>query len=304
MNEPGRPGPIRPRWGRALALTLALALPLPGAAGQEAVEAPALRQRHAQLSQALQVNPYQRPLHIDSTQPGDRLRGEIHAVVAYPFAQVRDALSVPAHWCDILILPFNTKHCRVAGSAGSPQLLLRIGRKYDQPVEKAFKLAFAFRPQAASAAYFETRLEAQDGPVGTRDYRIVVAAVPLDDGRTFLRMDYAYGFGMAGRLAMRAYLATAGAQKVGFTTGRDASGRTVPTGGLRGVIERNAMRYYLAIDTYLGSLAVPPAQQADWRIDAWFDATEAYPRQLHEMDKATYVALKRGEIARLGQAIE
>ncbi len=320
LTAPAAPAPRRARGGRgtgwrgtwgafalSVALSLALAVSPPAAAGsapQDAADAQALRQRHAQLAEALRANAYQRPLHIDSTQSGDRLRGEIHAVVAHPFGQVRDALSVPAHWCDILILPFNTKHCRAAGSAGAPQLLLRIGRKYDQPPDKAFKLAFDFRAQAASAGYFETRLEAQDGPLGTRDYRIVVAAVPLEGGRTFLRMDYAYGFGMAGRLAMRAYLATAGANKVGFTTVRDASGREVPTGGLRGVVERNAMRYYLAIDTYLASQAVPPAQQADWRINAWFDATEPYPRQLHEMDKATYVALKRGEIARLGQAIE
>ena len=295
-----RPGvaPLALAWVLALLLQacLAQAQPLSGAE--------ALGARHAQLHDLLQSNPYQRPLHIESAQAGDRLRGEIHAVLEHPFGRVRDALSVPAHWCDILILPFNTKHCRAAGSADAPQLLLRVGRKSDQPADKAFRLAFAWRPQAAAATYFETRLEAGDGPLGTRDYRIVVAAIPLDGGRTFLRMDYTYGFGLAGRLAMRAYLATAGANKVGFTSARDASGRLVNTGGLRGVVERNAMRYYLAVDTYLGSLGVPPAQQADWRIDAWFDATERYPRQLHEMDKATYVALKRGEIARLGQAIE
>jgi len=283
------------RWG----WLVALALPAPAVTP----EADALLTRHAQLAQSLRANPYQRPLHIESAQSGDRLRGEIHAVLAHPFPQVRDALSVPSHWCDILILPFNTKHCRVAGSDSEPQLLVRIGRKYDQPVEKAFRLAFAFRPQAAAANYFETRLEADNGPVGTRDYRIVVAAVPLEGGHTFLRLDYTYGFGMAGRLAMKAYLATAGAGKVGFTSAPDGAGRPVPTGGMRGAIERNAMRYYLAIDTYLDSLSVPPAQQAGWRIAHWFEASERYPRQLHEMDKATYVALKEGEVAKLGTAV-
>ena len=49
------------------------------------------------------------------------------------------------------------------------------------------------------------------------DYRIDVEAVPLGAGRTFLHMRYAYGFGGVGRFAMQAYLATAGASKVGFT---------------------------------------------------------------------------------------
>ena len=42
-----------------------------------------------------------------------------------------------------------------------------------------------------------------------------------------------------------------------------------------------------------------PPQQAERRLDAWFDASERYARQLHEMDKATYVALKRQELDRM-----
>lgn len=286
-----------PWWPAGLAL--AMAMQAPGALAEGA----ALRERHAQLREALRDNPYQRPLHIESFQSGDRLRGEIHAILEYPFAQVREALAVPSNWCDILILPFNTKHCRVAGTPQSPQLQLRIGRKYDQPPEKAFQLDFAFRPRAATDDYFETLMEADHGPVGTRDYRIVVAAVPLPDGRTFLRLDYTYGFGMAGRLAMRTYLSTAGASKVGFSTTRDSSGREALIGGMRGAIERNAMRYYLAIDAYLASLAVRPAQQADFRINAWFEASERYPRQLHEMDKATYVGMKQREVGNLGSVV-
>jgi len=92
--------------------------------------------------------------------------------------------------------------------------------------------------------------------------------------------------------------------KRGFTTVRDAGGADW---GLKIAVDTGLIpgpRLFHPGRAYLASQAVPPAQQADWRINAWFDATEAYPRQLHEMDKATYVALKRGEIARLGQAIE
>src|SRR3546814_16967541 len=67
--------------------------------------------------------------------------------------------------------------------------------------------------------------------------------------------DLSYGYGVAGRMAMQAYLATAGSAKVGFTvTGKDGHGQPIHIGGMRGAIERNAMRYYLAIDTHpLGS---------------------------------------------------
>ena len=69
-------------------------------------------------------------------------------------------------------------------------------------------------------------------------------------------------------------------------------------GGVRGAVERTAMRYYLAIDAYLDSLAVPQGQQVDRRILTWFNATERYPRQLREMDRPTYVAMKRSEVER------
>jgi hypothetical protein len=55
------------------------------------------------------------------------------------------------------------------------------------------------------------------------------------------------------------------------------------------------MRYYLAIDTYLDTMDAPAAQRTDRRINEWFSATERYPRQLHEMDRGTYVSLKRQE---------
>jgi hypothetical protein len=56
------------------------------------------------------------------------------------------------------------------------------------------------------------------------------------------------------------------------------------------------MRYYLAIDAYLGSLSAPPQERVDRRFAAWFDATERYPRQLHEIEEAEYLAMKRKEI--------
>lgn len=279
-----------------MALSAAL-LGLP-AAGSLA-DAGELRARHAELREQLRQNQYQRPLHIESTEAEGLLKGDVHAVLDHPFATVSQRLKNPANWCDILILPFNTKYCHAANTANGPALQVRIGRKYDQPVEQAFRIDFAFRNVAASDGFFESRLAAPTGPVGTRDYRITVSAVPLEGGKTFMHLSYSYGYGTMGRMAMQAYLATAGADKVGFSmSGRDASGQPQYTGGMRGAVERNAMRYYLAIDSYLDSLAAPPQQQVEQRIQNWFTATERYPRQLREMDRSTYVTMKRQESER------
>jgi hypothetical protein len=126
-----------------------------------------------------------------------------------------------------------------------------------------------------------------------------VEAVPLPGGRTFMHLSYAYGYGTGSRIAMSAYLSTAGADKIGFTvTGRDANGQPQYIDGMRGAIERNAMRYYLAIDAYLDALDAPQDQQVEKRIQQWFTASERYPRQLREMDRATYVAMKKAEYER------
>jgi hypothetical protein len=270
-----------------------------------AADAGALRAKHTELRDELRNNNFQRALHIDSAEIGDALKGDVYAVLDHPFALVSKALKEPAGWCDVLLLPFNTKYCRPMNGSEGSMLHVRIGRKYNQPVEKAHRLDFTWQPVASTADYLETRLNAAHGPVGTRDYRIVMSAVPLDGGRTFMHLSYSYGFGVAGRLAMQAYLATAGASKIGFTvSGRDGSGRPIYIGGMRGAIERNAMRYYLAIDAHVASLRVPPEQQLDNRIEAWFAATERYARQLHEMDRATYVAMKRDEYERQQAAIQ
>ena len=145
---------------------------------------------------------------------------------------------------------------------------------------------------AAQAAAADT------GPFSTRDYRIQLQAIPLAGGsQTFLHLRYSYGIGIAARLAMQGYLATLGSGKVGFT--RAGSGYI---GGMRGAVERNTMRYYLAIDAYLASLAAPPAQQRAKRLDTWFDATEQYARQLHEVERADYLAMKQSEFRRMGAA--
>ena len=122
-------------------------------------------------------------------------------------------------------------------------------------------------------------------------------AVPLDGGKlTFLQLSYAYGFGSLGRMAMQAYLGTVGADKIGFTvTGRDGNGQPQFIGGVRGAVERNAMRYYLAIDAYLDSLSAPAPKQVEERIRRWFAATERFPQQLREMPFPTYATMKMVE---------
>jgi len=95
---------------------------------------------------------------------------------------------------------------------------------------------------------------------------------------------------------MQMYLATVGSDKVGFTvTGQSADGQPVLIKGVRAVVERNTMRYYLAIDSYLASSQQPTASRFEASLQSWFSAAENYPRQLHEVTQPAYLAMKRAE---------
>jgi hypothetical protein len=278
------------------ACLLAGPLSLPAQAG---APADALRERHAALAPQLARNPYGRPMHIESTQTSGDLKGEVYAVVDHPFATLDRELRSAAQWCEILILHLNVKHCRASGNAPNSMLAVSIGKKHDQALADAHRVNFEYQLASATPDYLKIMLDAKQGPLGTRDYRILVEAIPLDAGRSFVHMSYAYGYGLAARLAMQGYLGTIGSGKVGFSVVEQRpDGQPVYVDNVRGVVERNAMRYFLALDAYLASLSAPPAERQERRLRDWFAATERHARQLRELERDDYLAMKRKEIQR------
>jgi hypothetical protein len=138
--------------------------------------------------------------------------------------------------------------------------------------------------------------------LGTRDYLIEFEAVPLADGGTFMHLRYSLAMSLLARMAIKTYLATIGRGKVGFTVvGTVSNGSTGQApryiGGVRALVERNTMRYYLAMDSFLATLEETPATRLDQRLQHWFSAVEQYP-QLHELDRELYLAMKHDEYRR------
>lgn len=265
--------------------------------------AQALRDKYQSVAPQLADNPFHRPLVLESNETPDRLKSDIYSVLDYPFATVKGALNDPvqgaANWCDVLILHLNIKYCHASTSASGTVLAVNIGKKTEESLSSSYRVQFTWHQAVSSPDYFRVELSAATGPLSTKDYRIVLEAIPVGEDRTFIHLTYAYGYGTAGRLAMKAYLATIGSDKVGFSTTRDPStNETRYIGGVRGLVERNTMRYYLAIQAYLDALSSPPAARLDKRLAEWFDATEQYPRQLHEVSRADYMQMKHNEYQR------
>ena len=285
-------------WPRRCLVLLAVAAAALCAHAQDgpqpkpAAGAAELRASYQRLIRPLANNEFRRPLVLESSEGDGALAGDIHALMAYPFATVKAAFGSAANWCDVLILHVNTKYCRAEGAG----LAVQMGQKTPEPLDPDAQLGFTFRVPPVAADYFQVDLTAPRGPLATRNYRIRLEAISLPDNRTFMHLSYAYESGLAGRLAMAAYLATGGRRKVGFSSiGLTHEGRPIHVGGVLGLVERNTMRYYLALDAFLGALALPAGERFEKRIDSWFSASEMYALQLHDMDRTTYVEMKREE---------
>ena len=140
-------------WLKLITLLLPLVYyTLPARAANDAVN---LRDKGQSLAQQLNHNQFQREIYLDSTELEPTLKGEIFAVVDFPFATVNNALNDPvqgpANWCDILILHLNTKYCRASSSSKGDVLSVNIGKKVEQELVDAYRMQFAYRVAAVSA---------------------------------------------------------------------------------------------------------------------------------------------------------
>jgi len=85
-----------------------------------------------------------------------------------------------------------------------------------------------------------------------------------------------------------------GGSKVGFSvTGTDSNGNPVYVDGLRGLVERDVVCYYIAILAYLDTRKIPAEQRFEKRISQWYDLAGRFRKQLLEMEKEEYLTYKR-----------
>lgn len=284
-------------WGVGWAV-----LSLSGVAAPAQVSGPeALRQRIEALERRPVGKLADRALYLQTTDVGQRMTSDIHAVIDLPYGLLRKELSSVDRWCNVLILHLGVKYCRATGKDGDAALILGVGRKDDQPLEDLYWGRFAFKLRSSTDGFYQLTLQAPKGPMGTSDYRVVIEAAPAGERQTAFHFSYAYSYGLPVRWAVQAYLATLGRDKRGFTVvGQRADGSPELVRGVPGMLERNAMRYFLAIDAYLGAAEADggAAQRARKALEDHFDATERYARQLHEVDRAAYLATKVKEIRR------
>jgi hypothetical protein len=236
------------------------------------------------------------PLFLESSERNDTVQVDVYGIFDYPFSSVVKVLEVPSNWCAIVSLHPNVKACTYRELNDAWLLTFYIGRKFYQPPEDAHQVIYHYRNAERQRGYVDIILSADKGPFGTKDHSMLFEALPLDRGRTFVHVSYAYSGDVVLRLAEKGYFSTLGRGKVGFTvTGTDRNGNPVYIGGRRGAIERNAVRYYFAIESFMNALRYPDKKRFSMRISQWYDLTNRYRKQLFELDKKDYLTFKTRE---------
>jgi hypothetical protein len=275
------------RYSRVVVWCIALAwMADASAAGLDELQA-----HYRELTENVERNPFGMPLGVQSGEQGDNVSAEVYGVVDQPFAAVAELLGEPHHWCDFLLLSINVKSCAVG--PGAESLILYVGRKDFQTPAQAYEMRYAFHVSRA-AQHTEAFLDADGGPLGTKDNHIHLDALDVD-GRTLVHFTSAMRLGTVSRIAISTYLATLGRGKIGFSSAPDAAGKPVPIQGVQAMIERNVVRYFLALQVFLDTRALPDAERFEQQMQRWFDFTERFHAQLFELPKTEYLANKRRE---------
>lgn len=243
------------------------------------------------ILEAIAQSPFDEPIHLESEEEAREVHGRVHAVVDASVADLRAALGGARDWCEILFLHINVKACVHHGRAGDERITLYIGRKRYQDAEVVDQIELRIRAEHPDNERLAIRLQADSGPHGLRAFDMKVQAVALQDERSLLLMRYSIGYGALGRFTLGMYLAFGGRGRIGFTVERlDEDGAPVYVDGLRGLIERNTVRFFFALQAYLEE---PDDLEA--RLGRWWDLTDRHPEQLRERDKDNYLAQKLRE---------
>ncbi len=265
-------------------------------AGEPARGDTVLKETYDRIEAKLAQNSFGVPLYLESYDQEGRLHADVYGIFDHPFNDILNVLKVPANWCDIASLHPNIKACIYKELPDAWLLTFYGGRKVYQTPANAYQFAYHFWNIEQLKGYIDIVLTADRGPFGTRDHRMRFEAMPLGGARTFIHVSYDYSYGRSLRLAEKIYFATLGRDKVGFTVrGVDHRGNPIYITGARGAIERNAVRYYFAIQSFMDTLQYQGNSRFTMRVNEWYDLTCRFRKQLVEMDKKDYLAFKTEE---------
>jgi len=226
------------------------------------------------------------PLAVVSQLEEDLARVAISATIPVEFDQLRAFYRDDSNWCHGFIANIYVKACYKKGD------LVRIF--YDnndayQELSSAFRFDYRIEGQSLDANELLISLVAESGPLGSKDYRLRIEAQATTDNQSNIRLVYQSRYGFVARSALFIYLKTLGSGKIGFS--HEPNGQ--PVKGIRGILERNAMRYLLALCAYFANRN--PLKTLQDTLKNWHDYARVFNKELQEIDWIDYQKLKLQE---------
>ena len=227
-------------------------------------------------------------LHFGS-KIGDRSAiGRIQTELPYRLSEMQQQFSDLDNWCQIIFLHLNVKACTFQEKPEA-RLSVYVGEKHYQSSKDANVLHYYYQMLNQTDGQLSVSLVSPEGPYGTENYQIHLKLEKLDESKTTLDLQYYYEFGRPARWAIDLYLGTIARHKKGFSTVSLSDNSTQQIGGMRGALERNVMRYYLAIVTHLHAEKSQTNLEQRWLH--WYQLTSKYP-QLYEVSETEYISNK------------
>ena len=275
--------------GTARAETVATNVPMHPWLGPEL-----LSSKRSSLQPQLTNNAYGEPFYLSANVQQELTTGDVYANLPYAYNLVAGTLLAPQELCTAIMLHINVKGCVVEGrNKPHPTIDMYVGRKEYQNPENAFKVSYAFKVDNHKDNYTLVSMIADKGPLHTENIALYIECIPIDDHSSFIHFTYSANYGGLARFALNTYLATLGRKKVGFTsTGQDKHGDPIYIKGIQGVVERNTMRYFFALESFFYTYD----KSIDSRLNRWFDYVEKYPEQLYEVTRDDYLKAKHHEL--------
>ena len=204
-------------------------------------------------------------------------------------------LQGPGAWCEVMFLHLNIKSCIHGENEDGQWIRLYMGRKFYQDPRNVEQIEMAFSSGATDDGVRWITLMAEEGPFNTSDYRFVLSAIPAENG-TYVQLGSSQKAGRAASWAIKLYYATLARGKIGFSVvGTDRNGNPEYSKGDEAMLERNVVRYLIAITAYMQTYEIPGVEGMRKRAELWFDATEEYAAQLREVDREDYLRAKERE---------
>ena len=226
--------------------------------------------------------------------------GEVETAVAVviegiDIEEASVALRGPGAWCEVMFLHLNIKSCVNGENENGQWMRLYMGRKFYQDPRNVEQIEMRFSSGTTDDGVRWVTLTADEGPFNTSDYRLVLSAIEAENG-TYAQIGSSQKAGRAASWAIKLYYATLARGKIGFSVvGADREGDPEYSTGDEAMLERNVVRYLIAIRAYMQTYTMSGIEGMRERAAMWFDATEEYAAQLHEVDREDYLRNKDRE---------